>query len=315
MPTETTAATTTATPVASSAAPAKPPASATPPTSTATPAPESAEAASLKAEALKSARELREAREKLQRYERAEKERADRDRMTAKEREEEQKLLETDPHAWIEKRAGMSRAELQARLTTGKPTPETATQRRLDELAAENAAIKKSLEEREAAAERAQTEAAHRTAYTSVLAVAKGGESDPELRLAHRRLAEMGPAAGREIALWAEKEWPKYAAEKGLPPGDVNEAAKVAAKVIGAKALAELKGILQDEHIRAALMPSAQSQQPAASQGAPARTITGTLAGTRGPSAPDKPRSKSELEAELRANAERAVRERLAARG
>ncbi len=289
-------------------APAGPPAApATPPAD---------EAAALKSEALKSARELREAREQLQRYQRAEREAKAREAMTAKEREEEQRLLEVDPHAWLEKRAGMPRTELHRRLSGAKDTPESAQARRLEELASKTAELEKSLKEREEAAQRSEAEREQATAYRSVLGVAKAGEADPELRMAARRISEMGPAAGREIATWVAQQWPKVAAETGADPGDLAEAHKTAAKMIGQRALAEVRKLWEDPVIRAALVPADQSQRPPASQASPARTITSEIAGSRGTSAaPDKPLSRSERDAELRRHAERVVSERLAARG
>lgn len=306
MPTETTAATETTTPTTAA------PAAATPPPETPPPAADDAETKALKAEALKAAAEARNLKTRLATLER---ERAERDKQTAAEREAEAKLLEEDPGAWLEKRAGMTRAEIHRRLTGKAETPDVAAQREIAALKAKLEEVAQGQSAKYDSLIKAQQEASEANAYRTVLGVAKSGGDDPALALAAQEIAADPRASGRWVTAWAEKEWPKYAAENGLDPSDPNEAARAAAKVIGEKALARAKSLVQNPVIAKALGLGAQSQQPPASQGNSTRTITSALAGERGPGTPDKPLSTSEREAQHRKAAERKALELLSSKG
>lgn len=267
----------------------------------------------LKRESLKAAREAREAREALKRYEAKERERAAADEARKREQAEEEALRDRDPGAWLEKRAGMSRAELAAKLKGQQADPQSKLERELASLKEELAREKAERVETLTRAQQQQAEAAQANAYRSVMTAAKGSE---DLALAVESMRESPKNAAKWIADWAEKEWPKVAEAEGLDATDAGEAAKACAKAIASKELARLRKLVQNPSIAKALGLSSQSQQPPASQGAkPPTTLTATLAAERSTGTPDnRPLLPYEQEAIYRKNAERKALELVAAR-
>lgn len=267
----------------------------------------------LRRESLKAAREAREAREALKRYEAKDRERAQAEEARKREREAEDALRDKDPGAWLERRAGMTRAELAAKLKGQQADPASKLERELaalrEELAAEKAARVETLTK----AQQQSAEAAQANAYRTVMQAAKGSE---DFALAVESMKESPKAAAKWIADWAEKEWPQVAEAEGLDATDPAEAAKACAKAIAGRELARLQKLVQNPSIAKALGLGAQSQQPPASQGTkPPTTLTANLAAERSTGTPDnRPLLGYEQEAIFRKNAERKALELMAAR-
>jgi hypothetical protein len=296
---------TTAAPVTTEAAPTAP--------ATATPAASAPadEASVHKREALKLAASERLLKQRLAAYEKADRDRGEAEKLTAAERAAEEKLREEDPRAWLEKKTGLKSEDLARRLN-GKPaTPDAEAKREIEALKAQLADHQRALDEKFQGLTRAQQEASEANAYRMVLGVAKAGPDDPALALAAQEMAADPRGSARWVTSWAERDWPKYAAENGLDPSDSHAAAAAAAKVIGEKALARARALVQNPTIAKALGFGAPSQQPTASQGAPPRTIDAAIAASRGTGTPDKPLSSEERKSLLRKNAERVALEML----
>lgn len=269
------------------------------------------EAAIHKREALKLAANERLLKQRLAAYEKAERERGEAEKMTAAERAAEDKLRDEDPRAWLEKRTGLKGEELARRLN-GKPVaPDVEAKREIEALKAQLADQQRALEERFEGLTKAQQEASEANAFRMVSGIAKAATDDPALALAAQEMAADPRGSGRWVTAWAEKEWPKYAAEHGLDPSDQHAAAQSAAKVIGEKALAKVRQLVQNPAIAKALGLSAQSQPATASQATQPRTIDAAIAASRGTGTPDKPLSSEERKSILRKNAERIALEML----
>lgn len=269
------------------------------------------EAAIHKREALKLAANERLLKQRLAAYEKADRERGEAEKMTAAERAAEEKLREEDPRAWLEKKTGLKSEDLARRLNGKAATPDVEAKREIEALKAQLAEQQRTLDEKFQGLTRAQQEASEANAYRMVLGVAKSAAEDPALTLAAQEMASDPRGSARWVTAWAEKDWPKYAAENGLDPSDSHAAAAAAAKVIGEKALARARALVQNPTIAKALGLGAQSQQPTASQGAQPRTIDAAIAASRGTGTPDKPLSSEERKSILRKNAERIALETL----
>lgn len=272
---------------------------------------ETPEAKALKLETLKLAREARELKERLATLE---SERKEYESKRTAEAEEMRALAERDPGAWIERLAGMPRADLAKRLQGQKASTETLLQKRLDELAGQLAERERKDAERLQKIEAQESEARRSNAYRAVVTAAKASEETH----AAAELLKLDPkGASAWVLAWADTEWPKVAEAEGLDAHDADLAAKTAAKVYQEKQLDKLRKLVQTPSIARAIGLSAQNQSPAASQGTkPAQTITADLAASRSAAEPnDRPLTASERDRLAELAAIRFIKEKTAQQG